>query len=78
MYVRVAQSVEDVTADHRLFHLEGVAGSSPAVYFYFYNIFCFLSSFLVFLFILFNKFHYFYFNSFHLILWHFINMNSTI
>ena len=45
MYVRVAQSVEDVTADHRLFYLEGVAGSSPTVYFYFFNIFCFVSCF---------------------------------
>ena len=41
MYVRVAQSVEHVTADHRLFHLESVAGSSPAVYFYFFNMFLF-------------------------------------
>ena len=45
MYVRVAQLVEDVTADHRLFHLEAVAGSSPTVYFYFFNIFCFVSCF---------------------------------
>ena len=67
MYVRVAQSVEDVTADHRLFHLEGVAGSSPAVYFCFFNIFvCFVCVFY-FLF-LFNVFHYFYCNFFHLIL----------
>ena len=47
MYVRVAQSVEDVTADHRLFHRKGVAGSSPAVYFYFFNIFCFVSGYLL-------------------------------
>ena len=49
MYVRVAQSVEDVTADRRLFHLEGVAGSSPAVYFYFFNIFGFVSCFFFFI-----------------------------
>ena len=69
MYVRVAQSVEDVTADHRLFYLEGVAGSSPTVYFYFFNIFCFVSCFFFFIIIiiiLFNVFHYFY--SFYLIL----------
>ena len=52
MYVRVAQSVEDVTADHRLFYHEGVAGSSPAVYFYFFNIFCFVSCFSFVLFLL--------------------------
>ena len=76
MCVRVAQSVEDVTADYRLFHLEGVAGSSPTVYFYFfqYVLFCYVLLFFCVLFlfclfiILFNVFHYFYFNSFHLIL----------
>ena len=68
MYVRVAQSVEDITADHRLFHLEGVAGSSPAVYFYFFNVFVLFRVFFIIINILFNVFHYFYFNSFHLIL----------
>ena len=68
MYVRVAQSVEDVIADHRLFHLEGVAGSSPDVYFYFLIFFGFVSCFFFIIIILFNVFHYFNFNFFHLIL----------
>ena len=61
MYVRVAQSVEDITSEHRLFHLEGVAGSSPAVHFYFFNIFGFVGCFFIII-ISFNVFHYFYFS----------------
>ena len=42
VYVRVAQSVEYVTAERTLFYLDGIAGSIPTVYFYFYFFPCFL------------------------------------